>query len=122
MNSVQYSVQCTVYREVTSQDLIIGDSVQESCKELKRRMQEEVRKAERRTPVGKSAEYDSGVASSKKSLDKEVEDFLKRLDLEKLNKKLILLKGWFGVLHKERAICQAFKPSLRFVHILFTMK
>ena len=87
MYSVQYSVQCTVYREVTSQDLVIGDSVQESCRRLERRMQEEVRRAERRTPGGRGAEYDSGVASSKMSLDKEVEDFLIKLDLEKLKTK-----------------------------------
>ena len=45
-----------------------------------------------------------------------------KLAQPKLNKKLILLKGWFGVLHKERAICQAFKPSshpTRFIDILF---
>ena len=84
MYSVQYSVQCTVYREVTSQDLVIGDSVQESCRELERRMQEEVRRAERRTPGG-GAGYVPDVVASNVALDKEVAALLKRLNLSKLN-------------------------------------
>ena len=81
--SVQYSVQCTVYREVTSQDLVIGDSVQESCRQLERRMQE-VRRAEGRTPGG-GAGYVPDVVASNVALDKEVAALLKRLNLSKLN-------------------------------------
>ena len=82
--SVQYSVQCTVYREVTSQDLVIGDSVQESCRELQRRMQEDVRGAVGRTPGG-GAGYVPDVVASNVALDKDVAALLKRLNLSKLN-------------------------------------
>ena len=76
------SVQCNVYREVTSQDLVIGDSVQVSCRELERRMQGEVRRTEKTLAAGTG--YVPDVVASNVALDKEVADFLRRLNLGKL--------------------------------------
>ena len=72
----------TVYREVTSQDLVIGDSVQVSCRELERRMQGEVRRMEKTLAAGTG--YVPDVVASNVALDKEVADFLRRLNLGKL--------------------------------------